>query len=110
MKKTVAILLAVMLVASACIGLTGCDSKKSQYTVGICQIQPHAALDAATQGFKDALVEALGAENVKFVEQNAQGDSTACTTIINDFVNKNVDLILANATPVLQAAAISEIW
>lgn len=74
------------------------------YTVGICQLMQHEALDAATQGFKDALTEELG-DKVVFDEQNAQGDSNTCSTIINSFVSKNVDLILANATPALQAAA-----
>lgn len=73
------------------------------YTVGICQLVQHDALDAATQGFKDALVEALG-DSVVFDEQNAQGDSNTCSTIINGFVSNGVDLILANATPALQAA------
>lgn len=73
------------------------------YTVGICQLVQHAALDAATQGFKDALVEELG-DGVVFDEQNAQGDSNTCSTIINSFVSSDVDLILANATPALQAA------
>lgn len=36
------------------------------YTVGICQLVQHEALDAATQGFKDAIVEALGEDNVTF--------------------------------------------
>lgn len=69
------------------------------YTVGICQLVQHEALDAATQGFKDAIVEALGEDNVTFEEQNASGDSATCATIINQFVSDNVDLILANATP-----------
>ncbi len=73
------------------------------YTVGICQLVQHDALDAATQGFKDAITEALG-DAVTFDEQNAQGDSNTCSTIINSFVSNNVDLILANATPALQAA------
>jgi len=73
------------------------------YTVGICQLVQHDALDAATQGFKDALVEELG-DAVTFDEQNAQGDSNTCSTIINSFVSADVDLILANATPALQAA------
>lgn len=73
------------------------------YTVGICQLVQHEALDAATKGFKDALVEALG-DSVTFDEQNAQGDSNTCSTIINSFVSSDVDLILANATPALQAA------
>ena len=75
------------------------------YNVGICQLVQHEALDAATQGFKDALTEKLGADNVKFDEQNASGDSANCATIVNGFVSNNVDLILANATAPLQAAA-----
>lgn len=74
------------------------------YTVGICQLVQHDALDAATQGFKDALTEKLG-DAVTFDEQNAQGDSNTCSTIVNSFVSNGVDLILANATPALQAAA-----
>lgn len=73
------------------------------YTVGICQLMQHDALDAATQGFKDYLTEKLG-DAVTFDEQNAQGDSTTCSTIVTGFVSNNVDLIFANATPALQAA------
>ena len=75
------------------------------YTIGICQLVQHEALDAATQGFKDALTEKLGEGNVKFDEQNASGDSANCATIVNGFVSNNVDLIMANATAPLQAAA-----
>ena len=74
------------------------------YTVGICQLVQHVALDAATQGFKDALTAKLG-DAVKFDEQNASGDSANCATIVNGFVSNDVDLILANATAPLQAAA-----
>ncbi len=80
-------------------------SGDGSYVIGICQLVQHEALDAATQGFKDAVTEALGAENVKFDEQNAANDSATCATIINQFVSNNVDLILANATAPLQAAA-----
>ena len=73
------------------------------YTVGICQLVQHAALDAATQGFEDALTAEFG-DNVKFDFQNAQGDSATCATIANGFVSAGVDLIMANATPALQAA------
>ena len=73
------------------------------YKVGICQLVQHDALDAATQGFIDTLKEELG-DAVTFDEQNAQGDSNTCSTIINNFVSGDVDLILANATPALQAA------
>lgn len=81
---------------------TAADGTK--YTVGICQLVQHDALDAATQGFKDAIVEALGEDAVTFDEQNAQNDTNTCATIITGFVASEVDLILANATPALQAA------
>jgi putative ABC transport system substrate-binding protein len=74
------------------------------YTVGICQLVQHVALDNATQGFKDALTEKLG-DAVTFEEGNASGDSANCATIINGFVASDVDLIMANATASLQAAA-----
>lgn len=102
-KKIVSILTATALVAS----LTGCGSNGSsskKYTIGICQLMEHEALDAATKGFKDTLTKKLGKDNVEFDEQNAQGESTNCSTIFNGFVTSNVDLILANATGALQAA------
>ena len=102
-KKIVSILTATALVAS----LTGCGSNGSsskKYTIGICQLMEHEALDAATKGFKDTLTKKLGKDNVEFDEQNAQGESTNCSTICNGFVTSNVDLILANATGALQAA------
>ena len=74
------------------------------YTIGICQLVEHAALDAATQGFEDALTEQFG-DNVKFDFQNAQNDSATCATIANGFVSAGVDLIMANATTALQCAA-----
>lgn len=74
-----------------------------KFTVGICQLVQHQALDAATKGFEDALKEKYG-DNVTIDEQNAQGDSATCATIINGFVSNSYDLILANATPALQAA------
>ena len=73
------------------------------YVVGICQLMQHDALDAATRGFRDALTEALG-DAVTFDEQNAQGDSATCSTIVTGFVANSYDLIMANATPALQAA------
>lgn len=74
-----------------------------KFTVGICQLVQHSALDAATKGFIDVLKEEYG-DNVVIDEQNAQGDSATCTTIINGFVSNEYDLILANATPALQSA------
>lgn len=110
MKKMISLVLALALCV-AC--LVGCGSSgivvnpdKQEYVVGICQLVTHDSLDLATQGFKDALTEALAAEGrtVVFKEQNGQGDTNTCVTIVNSFVSDKVDLILGNATPALQAA------
>ena len=103
LKKITALVLSLIFVFSICLMATSCG-KKAKYTVGICQLVPHVALDAATQGFKDALTKAFG-DDVAFDYQNAAGDAPTCTTIVNSFVSKNYDLIMANATPALQAAA-----
>ena len=106
MKKKIT---ALVMAAAMCLSFAACgsdnggDTAKDTYTVGICQLVQHQALDAATQGFKDALKEELG-DKVEFVEQNAANDIPTCGTICNGFVSDGVDLILANATPALQAA------
>ena len=105
-KKITALLCAVVMVLSlAACGSNGEKAENKHYTVGICQLVQHDALDAATKGFRDAITDALGADNVTFDEQNAAGDSATCATICNGFVSSGVDLILANATGALQAAA-----
>lgn len=130
MKKMLAILLAAMMLLS----MTACGAAQTEapateapateapaaetaapeteaaapaekYVVGVCQLAPHPALDLATQGFVDRLTEILGEENVEFNVQVAAGDSATCAPIVTDFVAKEVDLIMANATPALQAAA-----
>ena len=100
MKK----LLTVLLILVLCCGFAACGQDEA-YTVGIVQQMPHIALDSATQGFQDALVAELGADNVRFLVHNAQGDPTTCTTIVNDLTTKKVDLILGNGTTALLAAA-----
>ncbi|MBQ3134049.1 MAG: ABC transporter substrate-binding protein [Clostridia bacterium] len=114
MKKVLSILLALMMVLLC----FGCDSAaqnddpklplggsdKDTFTVGICQLTTHVALDAATKGFKDVLTEEFG-DKVTFIEGDGAGETSTCSTIVNDFVSKNVDLIMANATGALQAAA-----
>lgn len=103
MKRVLAVISAILVLSMLCATFAGCTQKK-KYTVGICQLLPHDALDAATKGFMDALIEELGEENVTFINENAGNDVPTCTTIITNLVNKNVDLILANATPALTAA------
>ncbi len=118
-KKIISVLTAVaMMTTLAACGNNGNNSSSSSnkgtsassgggdkvYHVGICQLREHEALDSATKGFQDALIEKLGEGNVKFDLQNAQGEATNCSTICNGFVTNNVDLIMANATGALQAA------
>ncbi len=106
MKKTVRFIsgiLCLVLVLALC-ACGGGSAKEKTFTVGICQLVQHPALDAATKGFQDALTEALG-DRVKFDSQNASGDIATCATIVNGFVASKVDLIMANATPALQAAS-----
>ena len=101
MKKILAILCALCMIFALGAATAFADDS---YTVGICQLVQHPALDAATQGFIDALTEALGEDNLTFYNQNASGDSANCSIICNQFVSDEVDLILANATPALLAA------
>ena len=115
MKKLIALMLALLMIAGmvACGGEEATETTEATetvetvaetYVVGICQLVPHVALDAATQGFKDALEAALPGQ-VTFQEGVAAGDSATCTPILTDFVANEVDLIMANATPALQSAA-----
>ena len=127
MKKIIALALSALML----LGLTACGASEPQtattaaaaaevateavteaatasagekYVVGVCQLVPHDALDAATQGFCDKLTELLG-DNVEIKVQVAAGDSATCAPIVNAFVAEEVDLIMANATFALQAAS-----
>ena len=113
MKRVFAIALAVMMLLSlaACQDAgqndgtqTGNAQTSEKYVVGVCQLAPHDALDAATEGFKDALVAELGEENVQIKVEVGGGDTATCAPIVSAFVADEVDLIMANATPALQAA------
>ncbi len=111
MKKLIAIALTLLMVLS----MTACGASEpsaetqlaaaEKYVVGVCQLVPHVALDAATQGFVDRLTEILGEDNVEIQVKVAAGDTSTCTPIVNDFVTQEVDLIMANATAALQSAA-----
>ena len=103
MKKIVSIILVLAMVLCMASCSNG-PAAKDSYKVGICQLVQHVALDAATQGFKDALTEKLG-DKVEFIEQNASGDAATCVTICNQLVAEGVDLMMGNATAALQAAA-----
>lgn len=105
MKKVLSILLVAVMLFGAVAAFSSCKkTEKDTFTVGVCQLVPHVALDAATQGFIDALTAEFG-DKITILNENASGDPQTCTTIVNNFVSKKVDLIMANATPALQAAA-----
>ena len=135
-KRSLSAVLTLILVLAMCLSMAACGSQAAPsateapaadaaeapagsdfaadgkvYNIGICQLVQHEALDAATQGFQDALKEKLGEDKVNFDVQIAAGDSATCSTIVNSFVSKKDDLIMANATAALQAAynATSEI-
>ena len=101
MKKMLSLVMALALILGVC----ACASAEEKtYNIGILQLIQHPALDQATQGFKDALTEKLG-DKVVFDEGNASGDSNNCAQIAGQLVSKNVDLIMANATPAMLACA-----
>ena len=104
MKKILALLCAVlMLLALTACGQSAAPAEKT-YTVGVCQLVQHPALDKATQGFTDKLTELLG-DKVSITVQNGAGDQPSCAVIASQFVSDKVDLIMANATPALIASA-----
>ena len=105
MTIVLALVITLVMLVTVCLTFTACpkDNGNKKYVVGVCQLVQHAALDQATQGFVAALKAELG-DSVEIDVQNASGDTTVCNTIVGSFVSKNVDLIMANATPALQAA------
>ena len=106
MKKIVSLVMVAVIAIGACFALSSCGEDNTAFVVGICQTMEHESLDKATQGFIDTLTAELE-KNGKTVEFDTQvdADGNLCTTIVNTFTAKNVDLIMANATPALLAAA-----
>ena len=111
MKKTLSLILALAM----CLALVACggspsgtsaDGEQNHYVVGVCQLMEHTSLDQATQGFADALKESMEAAG-KTVDIDIQvaGGTDLCTTVVTTLVAKEVDLLMANATPALLAAA-----
>ena len=114
MKKILSLVLVAIMLVGMCLSFASCNQStkikvnpdKKEYVVGICQLMVHDSLDQATNGFKDALTAELEKEGrtVKFEFQVA-GEAQYCSTVINTLTAKDVDLIMANATPALSAAA-----
>lgn len=76
---------------------------KAEYKIGITKIQPHPSLDAAAEGFKQALADA--GVKATYDEKDAQGDPGTQTAIAGTFASSDLDLILAISTPTAQAVA-----
>ncbi|MDO5682863.1 MAG: ABC transporter substrate-binding protein [Propionibacteriaceae bacterium] len=117
MKKSPARGIAALVVTAA-LALAGCSSggtttqpsgggdgggAAKEYRVGVTQILAHQSLDAAREGFKEALADA--GLKVTYDENNAQGEQATATAIAQKFNTGNVDLVLAIATPTAQASA-----
>ena len=106
MKKIISVILTVVMLLSVCSVFAGCGGDDGSFTVGICQLMVHDALDQATKGFVDTLTAEMEAAGKKITfDIQVAGDSNLCATVINTFTAKRVDLIMANATPALLAAA-----
>lgn len=103
LSRILAVVLSAVMIGTVFAGCSGA-ADDGKYTIGVLQQQQHDALDRATQGFKDAVTEKLGAENVEFNDQNANGDVPTCSTIAGQFVSNKVDLIFANGTFALEAS------
>lgn len=105
MKNAISLILAIAICICASIGLSSCG-ESTDFTVGICQLAVHPSLDQATQGFIDTLTDAMNkaGKTIK-IDTQVAGEPQLCATVINTFKARSVDLIMANATPALVAAA-----
>ncbi|MBR6767079.1 MAG: ABC transporter substrate-binding protein [Clostridia bacterium] len=101
MKKTITMLLTIVLMLAVC-----CTACAESYSVGVCQLMEHASLDQATNGFAEALTKSMeDAGHTVDIDIQVAGDANLCSTVVNAFNAKRVDLIMGNATPALLAAA-----
>lgn len=105
MKKTVALFMVLALTMMSLVGCGG-GSDSEVINIGVCQLQQHASLDEAYQGFVDGLKEAgyVDGENIKIDFQNASGEVTTAQQICDIFLGNGVDMVLAIATPAAQSA------
>ena len=100
MKRIISLILSAALIFA----LAACGSSSATYTIGILEYSSHEAQSQAVQGFMDVLTQKLG-DSVAFEKQHASGDANSATLIANNFVTKNVNLILCDNTQSLQIAA-----
>ena len=111
MKRTLALLMAsaLMLSLAGCSQTGGSSSSVEAETLRIGIIQPmeHESLDAAREGFVQALADHgyTDGDTIVLDYQNAQGDSSALLTISQRFVGDDCDLVLAIGTGAAQSIA-----
>jgi putative tryptophan/tyrosine transport system substrate-binding protein len=91
--------------------VTGCGKSSSgdggdSVTIGVTQYVEHPSLDAAFEGFKQALADNgyEEGENVTYDVNYAQAEMSNSQSIAKKLVGDNVDLIFANSTPSAQSA------
>ena len=74
--------------------------------IGVIQLVEHKSLDIIYNSFKDELKNLgyVDGENVKITFQNAQGDMSNITSIVQGFEGDKQDVVVGIATPVAQGA------
>lgn len=79
---------------------------EGSYTIGISQFAEHGSLDNCKEGFLAGLAEEgfVEGENLTVLFDNAQADTGTTSTIADNYVSQNVDLICGIATPSAMSA------
>ena len=82
------------------------DTNKDMKKIGVIQLVEHKSLDIIYNSFKDELKNLgyVDGENVKITFQNAQGDMSNITSIVQGFEGDKQDVVVGIATPVAQGA------
>lgn len=112
MKKSIKSLgclaaISLLVLLAGCSSASNSNTSDKHYQIGIIQYMDHSALDAAREGFVQALADNgyVDGDNLTIDVQNAQGDQSNLSTISDRFVSNNEDLVLAIATPAAQSIA-----
>lgn len=116
MKKTLKMMMMVMLMAAFAAALTACGGTDQSgnesaadgdmKTLGIIQYAPHPSLDNCYEGFVAGLEEGgyVDGENLKIDLQNSQGEATNSDMQAKNMVTSNYDMLCAIATPAAMSA------
>ncbi len=106
-KSIILILLSILFGLSSCQNNKNNQGKKKLYFIGISQLMTNPGIDAIREGFLDEMGK-LGykdGENIKYSQQNSQGDNTVAQSIAKKFVSDGCDMIFAITTPTAQVCA-----